>query len=54
MIVACIENSSLYCLVGEELEPGLGQLASGRPSASSPAMKKNTNELIRYMIPIFL
>jgi hypothetical protein len=40
-------------LVGEELEPGLGQLA---PDAEreSPAMKKNRNELIRYMIPIFL
>ena len=53
MNVACIENSSLYCRSVTNWSPGWA--SSVRTiSAIRPAMKKKTNELIRYMIPIFL
>ncbi len=53
MNVACIENSSLYCRSVKNCSPGwASSVRTAR--AMVPAMKKKTNELIRYMIPIFL
>jgi hypothetical protein len=51
--VACIENSSLYVASLTNWSPGWASSAR-TTSTISPAMKKKTNELIRYMIPIFL
>ena len=53
MNVACIENSSLYCRSLTNWSPGSAS-SLRTTSAIDPAMKKKTNELIRYMIPIFL
>jgi hypothetical protein len=53
MNVACIVNSSLYVLSVTNWSPGWASSVR-TPSASTPPMKKNTNELMTYRIPIFL
>ncbi len=53
MNVACIVNSSLYWRSVTYCRPGWASSVR-TPRAMSPAMKKKTIELIRYMIPIFL
>ena len=53
MNVACIVNSSLYVPLVKNCMPGIASsLRTAR--ARIPPMKKKMNELMMYMIPIFL
>ena len=53
MNVACIVKNSLYWVSVRNCSPGCAS-SDRTPSASRPPMKKKMNELITYMIPIFL
>ncbi len=53
MIVPCMVNAWLYCSWDSHWIPG--RASSARMAiASAPAMRKKTNDVIRYRCPIFL
>ncbi len=53
MIVPCMVNAWLYCSLERICRPG--RASSARMAiASAPAIRKNTNDVIRYRCPIFL
>ncbi len=53
MIVPCMVNDWLYWAFDRIWVPGSASSAR-MPSASSPAMRKNTNDVIRYNCPMIL
>jgi len=53
MIVPCMVNNWLYCSLDKNCKPG--RASSARINkAIKPPVRKNANEVTRYMIPIVL
>ena len=53
MIVPCIVNSWLYCSGERNCSPGRASSAR-MSSAMKPPIRKNTNDVVRYINPICL